>query len=46
MLEQESLSVELLTPASDPVFGDPDAILDLVFARAGSDAINGYDPRQ
>ncbi|NBD16529.1 MAG: hypothetical protein GVY04_10435 [Cyanobacteria bacterium] len=44
MVEPNLLSVALLTPASDPVFGDPNAIIDLIFARAGSDAINGYDP--
>ena len=43
-IQPESVAVELLTPASDPVFGDSNAIIDLVFARAGSDVIYGYDP--
>ncbi len=40
----EQLSVELLTPGSDLVTGSPAAILNFIFARAGSDVIYGYDP--
>ncbi|MDJ0734087.1 MAG: SBBP repeat-containing protein [Nostocaceae cyanobacterium] len=44
MDDLEFLSVELLTPGSDLVTGDSNAILDLVFARAGSDVIYGFVP--
>ncbi|MFW6357783.1 MAG: SBBP repeat-containing protein [Chroococcales cyanobacterium] len=43
-MEELRLGTTLLTPASDPVFGDPSAIFEFILARAGNDVIYGYDP--